>query len=227
MWPHKYYRLTGIEDTQFMSKIKRIIDLTFCITGVLVFFPFFMVLCFLVRVLLGGPIFFRQERIGLNERPFILYKFRTMTDFRDCHGKLLPDSERLTRFGAFLRNASLDELPELFNILKGEMSLVGPRPLYPRYLPFYTPQERLRHTVLPGLTGWAQIHGRNLIPWDERLALDVWYVKNRSILLDFKILFATISKVILSSGVSADPDLVETDLDKERASSILGSGLVS
>ena len=210
-----------------MYKIKRMIDLIFCSMAILFFFPFFLIICILVRILIGSPILFRQERIGLKERPFILYKLKTMTDCRDGQGKLLPDSERLTRFGAFLRIASLDELPELFNIFKGDMSLVGPRPLYPRYLPFYSPQERLRHTVLPGLTGWAQIHGRNLIPWDERLALDVWYVKNWSILLDFKILFATFFKVILRTGVSADPDLVETDLDKERASTILGAGLDS
>jgi len=202
-------------------------DYTLCLGAIILFFPIFFLIFFLVRILVGKPVIFRQERIGFNDQPFTLYKFKTMTERRDSQGRLLPDSERLTRFGAFLRNASLDELPELFNILKGDMSLVGPRPLYSRYLPFYTPQERLRHTVLPGLTGWAQIHGRNLIPWDERLALDVWYVKNWSILLDFKILFATFFKVILRTGVSADPDLVETDLDKERASAILGSGLDS
>ena len=210
-----------------MYKIKRVMDYTFCLGAIILFFPIFFLIFFLVRILVGKPVIFRQERIGFNDQPFTLYKFKTMTERRDSQGRLLPDSERLTRFGAFLRNASLDELPELFNILKGDMSLVGPRPLYSRYLPFYTPQERLRHTVLPGLTGWAQIHGRNLIPWDERLALDVWYVKNWSILLDFKILFATFFKVILRTGVSADPDLVETDLDKERASAILGSGLDS
>lgn len=202
-------------------------DYTLCLGAIILFFPIFFLIFFLVRILVGKPVIFRQERIGFNDQPFTLYKFKTMTERRDSQGRLLPDSERLTRFGAFLRNASLDELPELFNILKGDMSLVGPRPLYSRYLPFYTPQERLRHTVLPGLTGWAQIHGRNLIPWDERLALDVWYVKNWSILLDFKILFATFFKVILRTGVSADPDLVETDLDKERASAVLGSGLDS
>lgn len=210
-----------------MYKVKRFVDLALCSIAIVVFFPFFIIIFFLVRVLVGTPVIFRQERIGLNNKPFILYKFKTMTERRDVQGKLLPDRERLTRFGAFLRNASLDELPELFNIVKGDMSLVGPRPLYSRYLPFYTPRERLRHTVLPGLTGWAQIHGRNLIPWDERLALDVWYVKNWSILLDFKILFDTFFKVILRSGVSADPDLVETDLDKERASAILGPGFDS
>lgn len=210
-----------------MYKIKRVMDYTLCLGAIILFFPIFFLIFFLVRILVGKPVIFRQERIGFNDQPFTLYKFKTMTERRDSQGRLLPDSERLTRFGAFLRNASLDELPELFNILKGDMSLVGPRPLYSRYLPFYTPQERLRHTVLPGLTGWAQIHGRNLIPWDERLALDVWYVKNWSILLDFKILFATFFKVILRTGVSADPDLVETDLDKERASAVLGSGLDS
>ena len=210
-----------------MYKIKRVFDFTFCLGAILLLSPIFLLIFILVLTLVGKPVIFRQERLGINDQPFTLYKFKTMTDRLDCQGKLLPDSERLTRFGAFLRNASLDELPELFNILKGDMSLVGPRPLYSRYLPFYTPQERLRHTVLPGLTGWAQIHGRNLIPWDERLALDVWYVKNWSILLDFKILFATFFKVILRTGVSADPDLVETDLDKERAGAILGPGLDS
>ena len=171
----------------------------------------------------GRPVFFSQQRPGFGGEAFRLYKFRTMTNERDSDGKLLPDGQRLTHFGRILRNTSLDELPELFNVIKGDMSLVGPRPLLLRYLPYYTQRELLRHSIKPGITGWAQIHGRNYLPWEERLALDVWYVENRSMWLDFKILLRTIVIVIKRDGVSADPDDVETDLDQERSDKI-GSG---
>jgi lipopolysaccharide/colanic/teichoic acid biosynthesis glycosyltransferase len=146
----------------------------------------------------------------------MLYKFRTMTDDRDDTGQLLPDKLRLTSLGIFLRNTSLDELPALFNVLKGDMSLVGPRPLLMRYLPYYTDRENLRHSVRPGITGWAQVNGRNYLPWDERLALDVWYVENWTLGLDLKILLTTFMQVLRREGVSADPDAAETDLDWER-----------
>ncbi|RKX62201.1 MAG: hypothetical protein DRP37_02185, partial [Thermodesulfobacteriota bacterium] len=148
--------------------------------------------------------------------PFTIYKFRTMTDAMDAKGNLLPDGQRLTPLGGFLRSTSLDELPELFNVLKGDMSLVGPRPLVMKYLPYYTDREQLRHSVRPGITGWAQVNGRNLILWDERLAMDVWYVENWSICLDLRILAITILKVLRREGAAKDPDSVEIHLDQER-----------
>jgi len=159
-----------------------------------------------VRRKIGSPVFFRQPRIGLNGAEFQMIKFRTMTDQRDASGQLLPDAERLTDFGKKLRASSLDELPELFCILKGDMSLVGPRPLLPRYLPRYTPEQARRHEVKPGLTGWAQINGRNAISWEEKFALDVWYVDNRTLWLDLKILFRTIAQVLKRQDISAPND---------------------
>ncbi|ABA88775.1 undecaprenyl-phosphate glycosylphosphotransferase [Syntrophotalea carbinolica DSM 2380] len=196
--------------------LKRCLDLFFAATLLLLLLPLLSGVWLLVRWKLGKPVFFRQVRPGLNERPFTLYKFRTMSMDRDNDGNLLPDGARLTSLGRILRNTSLDELPELFNVLKGDMSLVGPRPLYSKYLPWYSQRERLRHTIKPGITGWAQINGRNRLPWDQRLAMDVWYVENRSLLLDGKILLKTVSFVLNRHGVSADPDLVENDLDIER-----------
>lgn len=163
-------------------------------------------LCFvavLVRRKLGSPVLFRQVRPGLHGQPFEMVKFRTMTDARDADGALLPDAERLTRFGRFLRASSLDELPELWNVLKGEMSLVGPRPLLMEYLPLYTPEQYRRHAVRPGITGWAQVNGRNAISWEEKFALDVWYVQNQSLWLDVKILWLTVRKVLVKDGISA------------------------
>jgi sugar transferase EpsL len=156
----------------------------------------------MVRLILGKPVFFRQQRPGLHGRPFTMYKFRTMTEARDAHGNLLPDGERLTRFGRLLRSASLDELPELFNVLKGDMSLVGPRPLLMQYLDRYTPGQARRHKVKPGLTGWSQVNGRNAISWEEKFRLDVWYVDNWSIWLDIKIILITVWMIIRREGIN-------------------------
>ena len=161
-----------------------------------------LVLAILVRIFIGAPVIFRQQRPGYQEQPFYLYKFRTMTDARDPRGRLLPDDLRLTKFGRFLRLLSLDETPELFNILRGDMSLVGPRPLLMEYLPLYSPEQRRRHEVLPGLTGWAQVHGRNALGWPARFALDVWYVDHWSFWLDINILLLTVWKVLSREGVS-------------------------
>lgn len=175
-----------------------------------------LVLAALIRSRFGNPVFFKQTRPGLGGAPFELVKFRTMTDERDAEGRLLPDAERLTPLGRFLRATSIDELPELWNVLRGDMSLVGPRPLLMRYLPYYTDREKKRHLVRPGLTGWAQLHGRNTVSWDERLALDVWYVENRNMLLDFKILIQTVVVVLKREGVIIDPGAAMQDLDVER-----------
>ncbi|MEM7112987.1 MAG: sugar transferase [Chloroflexota bacterium] len=164
--------------------------------------PIFLLVMVAVWLAFGSSVFFRQERPGKNGRLFTIFKFRTMTDARDAEGKLLPDAQRVTRFGKFLRATSLDELPELFNILRGEMSLVGPRPLLPEYLDLYTPEQQRRHLVKPGLTGWAQINGRNAISWEKRFNLDVWYVQNLSWQLDVKILFLTVWRVLRREGIS-------------------------
>ena len=184
--------------------MKRFFDLLLTGTGLLVIWPVVLLLAVLVRLKLGSPVFFRQQRPGLNGRPFMMYKFRTMTDDRDSGGNLLPDSDRLTRFGMFLRGSSLDELPELINVLKGDMSLVGPRPLLMEYLPLYSPRQSRRHEVHPGITGWAQINGRNAIRWEEKFELDVWYVDNRSLWLDIRILWMTFAKVFKREGISQD-----------------------
>ena len=182
---------------------KRFFDFFGAAIGLLLFSPLLLVLFFLIRRKLGTPVFFTQTRPGLRGRPFRMIKFRTMTDARDKTGNLLPDAERLTPFGRFLRSASLDELPELFNILAGDMSLVGPRPLLMEYLPLYNARQAKRHDVRPGLTGWAQINGRNALSWEEKFELDVWYVENRSFWLDLKIIFLTIKKVLVREGISA------------------------
>lgn len=161
-------------------------------------------LALLVRIKHGSPILFRQTRPGLHGKPFKMFKFRTMTNERDMVGKLLPDAQRLTMLGKFLRSTSLDELPELFNILRGEMSLVGPRPLLLEYLPLYTPEQARRHEVKPGITGWAQVNGRNTISWEEKFKLDVWYVDNQSVWLDAKILWMTFAKVFKREGICQD-----------------------
>lgn len=180
---------------------KRIFDLVLVVPGMLLLTPILLILGILVRIKLG-TVFFVQRRPGLHGRPFALIKFRTMTDGRDAHGNLLPDSARITSFGKFLRATSLDELPELVNVLKGEMSLVGPRPLLMEYLPLYTSEQARRHEVLPGITGWAQVNGRNALSWDEKFRMDVWYVDNRSIWLDVKILFLTVLRVLSAHGVN-------------------------
>ncbi len=198
--------------------LKRGMDLLLTVSALILLSPVLLGLCVLVRWRLGSPVLFRQVRPGLHERPITLYKFRTMTEERDADGKLLPDRQRLTPLGRMLRNTSLDELPELINVLKGDLSLVGPRPLLTHYLPWYRQHERLRHTVKPGLTGWAQIHGRNYLPWSKRLAMDVWYAENWSLVLDLKILLKTVITVLRRKGVAADTDVVETDLALERGS---------
>lgn len=182
---------------------KRLMDILVSGAGLLLLSPFLLVVAFLVRVKLGSPVFFRQQRPGLHGKPFMLVKFRTMTDERDEKGNLLPDEVRLTRFGQFLRSTSIDELPELWNVFVGEMSLVGPRPLLMQYLDRYTPEQARRHEVKPGITGWAQVNGRNALSWEEKFKLDVWYVENRSFLLDIKVLFLTLVKVFRREGISA------------------------
>ncbi|MDD7147385.1 MAG: sugar transferase [Lachnospiraceae bacterium] len=189
--------------------IKRIFDIIISGIALLLLSPVFLILAILVRTKLGCPVIFHQERPGYREKIFTLCKFRTMTDERDENGELLPDARRLTPFGSFLRKTSLDELPELWNIFKGDMSLIGPRPLLVGYLPYYTERERLRHTVRPGLTGLAQVSGRNFLSWDERLAKDVEYVEHLSFLMDVKVFFQTISVVFRSDDVSVDSEAVE------------------
>ncbi len=190
--------------------MRRFFDLSVALLALLLLALPLLLLALLVRTKLGSPVFFRQTRPGLHGKPFEMVKFRTMTDARDAQGELLPDSERLPPFGRFLRSSSLDELPELWNVLKGEMSLVGPRPLLMEYLPLYTPQQYRRHEVRPGVTGWAQVNGRNAISWEEKFALDVWYVENQSFWLDVKILFLTVKKVLVKDGISASGEATMT-----------------
>jgi lipopolysaccharide/colanic/teichoic acid biosynthesis glycosyltransferase len=184
------------------SLVKRIFDLFAVAIGLLIVFPVLIVLALLTILFHGWPILFKQRRPGYRGIPFTLYKFRTMTDDRDALGNLLPDEKRLTPLGRFLRSTSLDELPELFNVLRGEMSLVGPRPLLMQYLERYSPEQARRHNVLPGITGWAQINGRNAITWEDKFKLDVWYVDHWSFWLDIKILFITLWKVLAREGIS-------------------------
>lgn len=183
--------------------MKRAMDIVGAVVGLVLLAPVMAVIAVLIWWKLGRPILFVQLRPGLHGRPFHLYKFRTMTDARDADGHLLPDGERLTGLGRFLRATSLDELPELWNVLKGDMSLVGPRPLLMEYLPLYTAEQARRHDVKPGLTGWAQVNGRNALTWKEKFALDVWYVDNRSFLLDCRILWMTLLKVLRREGITA------------------------
>ena len=195
---------------------KRALDILISGIGLICISPALLVLAILIRVKLGSPIIFKQERPGLNEKIFTLKKFRTMTDARDSEGNLLPDAERLTKFGKFLRSTSLDELPELWNIFCGDMSLIGPRPLLVSYLPYYTDREKLRHTVRPGLTGLAQVSGRNFLEWDKRLEKDAEYVENLSFALDVKIFFTTIKKVFVREDVAVDTNQLEGNLAKIR-----------
>lgn len=184
--------------------IKRIFDFIVTLFLIIVLLPIIMFVAVLIRFKLGSPILFTQDRPGLNGTVFKMMKFRTMLDGKDKHGNLLPDNERMTKFGAFLRSTSLDELPGLFNVLKGDMSLVGPRPLLVQYLPLYSTEQARRHNVRPGITGWAQVNGRNAISWEDKFKLDVWYVDNQSFWLDTKILFLTVKKVFVREGISAD-----------------------
>ena len=183
--------------------MKRIFDFIAALIGLLVLALPLLILIIMIRRKLGSPVFFRQVRPGLGGVPFQMVKFRTMTDAKGPDGKLLPDAERLTTFGRLLRSTSLDELPELWNVLKGDMSLVGPRPLLMEYLPLYTPEQARRHEARPGVTGWAQVNGRNAISWEDKFILDVWYVDNQSLWLDIKILWLTIKKVLIRDGISA------------------------
>lgn len=184
--------------------LKRIFDLLVTIVGLLLIWPLLLALGLFIRLNLGAPVFFRQMRPGRHGKPFMMYKFRTMTDARDSNGTLLPDSARMTPLGRFLRSSSLDELPELVNVLKGDMSLVGPRPLLMQYLPLYTRRQARRHEVRPGITGWAQVNGRNAIGWEEKFELDIWYLDNRSFWLDLRILLMTLKKVFVREGISQE-----------------------
>ncbi|EJI1277552.1 TPA: sugar transferase [Vibrio vulnificus] len=183
---------------------KRLFDLILSLTVLFFALPMIVILALLILKKLGSPILFTQDRPGLKGKVFKMMKFRTMLDSKDKEGNLLPDEQRMTNFGAFLRSTSLDELPGLFNVIRGDMSLVGPRPLLVQYLPLYNQEQARRHEVRPGVTGWAQINGRNAISWEEKFKLDVWYVDNRSFWLDFKILLLTVKKVFVKEGISAD-----------------------
>ncbi|HCZ9537303.1 sugar transferase [Vibrio parahaemolyticus] len=187
-----------------MLVFKRTFDFICALFALILLAPVLILVSLKVRKNLGSPVLFRQTRPGLNGKPFEMIKFRTMKDAFDSDGNPLPDSERMTPFGDKLRNSSLDELPELWNVLKGEMSLVGPRPLLMQYLPLYNKEQARRHEVRPGVTGWAQINGRNAISWDDKFKLDVWYVDNRNLWLDIKILFLTVKKVFIKEGISAE-----------------------
>lgn len=196
--------------------IKRGLDMILSGAALVLLSPVFLIVALLVRTKLGSPVIFHQERPGYGEKIFTLCKFRTMTDERDENGELLPDAVRLTAFGSFLRKTSLDELPELWNIFKGDMSIIGPRPLLVGYLPYYTERERLRHTVRPGLTGLAQVSGRNFIAWDDRLAKDVEYVERLSFLTDLQVLWKTVKVVLKKEDVAVETDSVEGYLWDER-----------
>jgi sugar transferase EpsL len=190
--------------------LKRTFDIVVAAVALIVLAPVMLLVTALVRVKIGSPVLFRQTRPGLYARPFTMYKFRTMTNARDANGNLLPDADRMTAFGQFLRSTSLDELPELFNVLKGEMSLVGPRPLLMQYIGRYSPAQARRHNAKPGITGWAQINGRNAISWKQKFDLDVWYTENQSLLLDIKIIFLTVWKIVKREGIS-QPGHVTTE----------------
>lgn len=194
----------GIIYRVLAAMIKRLIDILASLFCLLVLSPVLLLVFALVRIQMGSPVLFRQVRPGMNGKPFMMVKFRTMLDAVDAQGNPLPDDQRLTRLGSFLRSTSLDELPELWNVLKGDMSLVGPRPLLMEYLPLYSPEQARRHEVRPGVTGWAQVNGRNALSWDEKFKLDVWYVDNQSLWLDIRILFLTVKKVLVREGISAD-----------------------
>lgn len=200
----------------YKKYLKRVLDILISLTFILCFWWLYLIVAILVRVKLGSPIIFKQDRPGLNGKIFKMYKFRSMTDARDEEGNSLSDEERLTSFGLKLRATSLDELPEMFNVLKGEMSLVGPRPLLVKYLEYYTEREKKRHLVRPGITGWAQVNGRNLLYWDERLEKDVEYVENVTFLFDVKIIILTIKKVIGKEDIITEKEMPFLTLDKER-----------
>ncbi|MFM2653668.1 sugar transferase [Vibrio owensii] len=196
--------------------MKRAFDFAASLLGVTIFIPIYILLAVLIRFNLGSPVLFKQTRPGLNGKPFEMIKFRTMRDAYDDDGNPLPDSERMTPFGYKLRNSSLDELPGLWSVLKGDMSLVGPRPLLMQYLSLYSKEQSRRHDVRPGVTGWAQINGRNAISWEDKFALDVWYVDNRTFWLDIKILFLTVKKVFVKEGISADDHVTMPEFEGRK-----------
>lgn len=209
----------------YAKYVKRILDFLLSLCGVIVLSPVLLILSVLVRVKLGSPVLFKQERPGKNEKIFTLCKFRTMTDEKDSEGNLLPDNVRLTRFGKFLRATSLDELPELFNILKGDMSIIGPRPLLVSYLPYYSEREKKRHSIRPGLTGLAQVSGRNFIDWDKRLEKDVEYVENLSFRMDMKVLKMTVQTVLgHQDEVAEDTNAIEGNFAKIREKRLQETG---
>lgn len=208
----------------YRKYIKRLLDIVISLTALIVLSPVLLLVAILVRCKLGSPVIFHQERPGYNEKIFRLCKFRTMTDERDENGELLPDAVRLTKFGRMLRATSLDELPELWNILKGDMSIIGPRPLLVSYLPYYTEEERLRHTVRPGLTGLAQVSGRNLLDWDKRFATDVKYVNNLTFTMDIKIFFLTIKKVFIRENIEVDTNQAEGNFAEIRKAKMEEAG---
>lgn len=209
----EFRRKMGHKDSDFVSDafaalgdgslVKRVLDIVGAAIGLLFLSPVLLVVALMIRRQMGAPVLFRQTRPGCDSTPFEMVKFRTMRDAHDTNGNPLPDSERMTPLGRFLRSSSLDELPELWNVLKGDMSLVGPRPLLMEYLPLYSPEQARRHEVRPGVTGWAQVNGSNAISWEEKFALDVWYVDNQSLWLDLKIIWLTIRKVVKREGISA------------------------
>lgn len=215
------YRPSLEQGGLYRRYFKRLMDFVLSLMAIIVLSPILIMVAILVRTKLGSPVIFKQKRPGLNEKIFTMYKFRTMTDERDKFGELLPDSVRLTKFGRFLRSTSLDELPELFNILKGEMSIVGPRPLLVRYLPYYYEYERLRSVVRPGITGLAQVNGRNALTWDERFATDVEYVKNVTIFNDIKIIVKTVLVVFQKKDILVGDEHVLLDLDIERREALM------
>lgn len=184
--------------------MKRLFDLVVALLALLLLWPIMLIVAILIRIYMGKPILFRQQRPGLNGKPFTIYKFRTMSLLRDPDGILLPDSKRMTLLGRFLRKYSLDELPQLFNVLKGDLSLIGPRPLLMEYLPLYSAEQARRHNVRPGISGWAQVNGRNAVSWEEKFEYDLWYVDNRSFWLDLKIVWLTLIKVLRSEGISQE-----------------------
>ena len=198
----------------YNNYFKRIIDFIASLIGLVLLFPFLAILSFLLTLANKGKPFFFQIRPGKHEKLFNIIKFKTMTDAKDVHGNLLPDNQRLTRVGSFVRKTSLDEIPQLFNVLKGEMSLIGPRPLLPEYLPLYNDIQKKRHQVCPGITGWAQVNGRNSIDWEEKFILDVYYVNNFSFAMDLKVLFLTIKKVLLREGVTSVTSVTSVSMEK-------------
>jgi lipopolysaccharide/colanic/teichoic acid biosynthesis glycosyltransferase len=200
-----------------LPTLKGLFDILASSLGLLLLSPVIAIVAWQIRRKLGSPVLFRQVRPGLDGKPFEMIKFRTMRDAVDAQGNPLPDSERMTPFGSFLRSSSLDELPELWNVLKGDMSLVGPRPLLMEYLPLYSPEQYRRHEVRPGVSGWAQVNGRNALSWEEKFKLDVWYVDNRSFWLDLKVIFLTLKKVVVREGISAEGEATMSKFTGEKS----------